>query len=478
MKKVYFWLGILIVLFSGVLVSVSSRKAFAASGDYFSLIVLPDTQNYVLGTPDYSSILESQVSWILSNLQSQKIAFVMQEGDMTNNNIQAQWDKFAHAIKRMDGKVPYALTVGNHDQIGDSEYTNFNNNFPISIYRQYTYFGGTFKSDKLENAYYLFSAGGRDWVVLSLAYAPSDEILTWAGQIADQYASRHVIVLTHCYMYFDSNAGSPLDNTRFGQVANEVYSWMCASNNGEGIWNKFVKLHKNITFVFSGHTLGTGIGRRMDESIYGNQVYQILANYQMLSNGGDGYLRIVDIYPDDKIFKVKTYSPYRNLYKTDNDNQFQYTSVNSFGSIPTPTLKPSPTPTKKPSPTPTRTPTPIRTPTPTSNPSCICNPQGSCNSSCSFNAGFSGIDYTNPMKCNLDNSLFSTTPTSQQKTVWCQRPERTRGDADGLGAVNNSDYFYYIGAVNGGKIPATVNPDFNGDGEVGSSDRVIIIKSL
>jgi hypothetical protein len=40
------------------------------------------------------------------------------------------------------------------------------------------------------------------------------------------------------------------------------------------------------------------------------------------------------------------------------------------------------------------------------------------------------------------------------------------------------DYFYYVGAVNGGRIPPSVNPDFNGDGEVGTSDRVIIIRSL
>lgn len=353
MKKAYFWLGILIVLFSEVLVSVSSRKAFAQSGNHFSLILLPDTQGYVYAQNN-SAILEGQVSWVLSNLQAQKIAFVMQEGDMTATNVQAEWDRFTHAIKRMDGKVPYALTVGNHDRIGETgyTYTNFNNNFPVSDYRQYAYFGGTFKPDRLENAYYLFSAGGRDWIVLSLAYAMSDEVLTWAGQIADQYASRRVIVLTHCYMYFDSNAGSNLDNTRFGQVANGGYLWMCASNNGEGIWNKFVKLHKNITFVFSGHTLGTGAGRRVDAGIYGNQVYQILANYQMLTNYGDGYLRIVDIYPDDKIFKVKTYSPYTNLYKTDTDNQFQYTSVNSFGTTPTPTPTPTPSPSPSPAPIP------------------------------------------------------------------------------------------------------------------------------
>ncbi|PIV09095.1 hypothetical protein COS31_02000 [Candidatus Roizmanbacteria bacterium CG02_land_8_20_14_3_00_36_15] len=54
----------------------------------------------------------------------------------------------------------------------------------------------------------------------------------------------------------------------------------------------------------------------------------------------------------------------------------------------------------------------------------------------------------------------------------------SKGDADGNGIINTTDYFYYVAAVMGGKIPATVNPDFNDDGEVGASDRAIIIETL
>ena len=55
---------------------------------------------------------------------------------------------------------------------------------------------------------------------------------------------------------------------------------------------------------------------------------------------------------------------------------------------------------------------------------------------------------------------------------------RTKGDADGNGTINNMDYFYYISAVVGGKIPVTVNPDFDGDGAVSNLDREIVIKTL
>ena len=57
-------------------------------------------------------------------------------------------------------------------------------------------------------------------------------------------------------------------------------------------------------------------------------------------------------------------------------------------------------------------------------------------------------------------------------------PKKSQGDANCDGQVDSIDYFYYVAAVNGGQIPTNVNPDFNGDGEVGLSDRTIITKSL
>lgn len=123
---------------------------------------------------------------------------------------------------------------------------------------------------------------------------------------------------------------------------------------------------------------------------------------------------------------------------------------------------------------PTATPTPA-VPTVTPNPNCICNADA-CTSSCIFDRFGDPITYANPIKCSLSDSIFSTPPTD--KNIWCQRNMRTKGDADGVGGINSTDYFYYVSAVNGGKIPLTVNPDFNGDGEVGASDRAIIVKSL
>jgi hypothetical protein len=55
---------------------------------------------------------------------------------------------------------------------------------------------------------------------------------------------------------------------------------------------------------------------------------------------------------------------------------------------------------------------------------------------------------------------------------------RSQGDANCDGKVDMVDYYYLVHALNGGTLPSSVNPDFNGDGEIGLADRTIIVKTL
>ncbi|PJC83691.1 hypothetical protein CO006_00415, partial [Candidatus Roizmanbacteria bacterium CG_4_8_14_3_um_filter_35_14] len=115
--------------------------------------------------------------------------------------------------------------------------------------------------------------------------------------------------------------------------------------------------------------------------------------------------------------------------------------------------------------------------TPTPNPKCDCKTNGSCHNKCFFD-WFPDVTPSTP-KCNLDNSIFQSNPTADNKKAWCRYYKKVRGDADGDGQATFLDYFYYVSARAGAKIPPTVNPDFNGDGTVdSSSDRAVIIRSL
>ncbi len=128
------------------------------------------------------------------------------------------------------------------------------------------------------------------------------------------------------------------------------------------------------------------------------------------------------------------------------------------------------------------------TPTPTMPVSCMCGSNDSCSTSCTFakytSTTISNVSYSDPLGCSLSSVSFSTTLTQTHKNQWCQRNLRTKGDATGDGKVDDLDYFYYVQAVTGGNLPIdtaknmNVNPDFSGNGSVGTDDRIIIIHAL
>ena len=124
-----------------------------------------------------------------------------------------------------------------------------------------------------------------------------------------------------------SGTGDAWNPHTYGLCTSAIGDQVC--NDGEEMWTNFVKLHPNIVFVFNGHVLNDGTGKLVSTGDYGNQVYQMLANYQFLTNGGNGYLRILKIYPaqDQSKVTVKTYSPYLDSYNTASDQQFEFTNV-------------------------------------------------------------------------------------------------------------------------------------------------------
>ena len=58
---------------------------------------------------------------------------------------------------------------------------------------------------------------------------------------------------------------------------------------------------------------------------------QMVANYQHMEDGGRGYLRLVRCDPAKRTVSVETYSPYRNSYLTDLNNQLLFTDVDLGG---------------------------------------------------------------------------------------------------------------------------------------------------
>lgn len=305
------------------------HQAEAASSSAFKIAVLPDTQNLSRSHPE---IFKAQTQWIADNYQEQNIEFVVHLGDIVNNNNVPQWEVAYDAMRTLDGVVPYSVTPGNHD-MGENgsastrDTTLFNTYFPVSDFSNTETFGGVYPAepDKYDNNYHTFSAGGTDWLVLSLEFGPRDPVLDWANEVVASHPNHRVIVVTHDYMFSDETrhtTGHAWNPHNYG-VASEPGG----VNDGEEMWQKFVKKHPNISMVLNGHVLNDGQGRRVSVGDYGNKVYQMLSNYQMQANGGNGFIRLLEIDPEAGTIEATSYSPYLDQYKTDWQNQFEFKNV-------------------------------------------------------------------------------------------------------------------------------------------------------
>jgi hypothetical protein len=254
----------------------------------FTIIVLPDTQYYSEGNPH---IFENQTQWIVDNIDELNIVFVSHLGDLVDEwYTKDQWTVANSSMSKLDGKVPWGVSLGNHDGLY-KEPDNFEIYFGRKRFENENWYGGNY-GDGNQNSYQLFSAGADDYLVLHIQYDPTDDMLNWANSVIDSYPSRRVIVSTHEYLDWWWNPWrSPI---------------------GQNIYEKLVKPHADQIFlVVCGHYDYVAATAQV---IDGNVVYEMISDYQEQPNGGNGWLKILEFSPlQNKIF-VTTYSPYLNQF--------------------------------------------------------------------------------------------------------------------------------------------------------------------
>jgi hypothetical protein len=294
----------------------------------FTLVALPDTQGY---SEDFPASFDAQTEWIVANAKSRNIAFVVHLGDITDDNQPEQWAVAQHALQKLDGVVPYSLCLGNHD-LGEKGQTATRDSllreyFPLDKYKTLPGFGGVFdqEADRLDNSYHLFSAGGRNFIVLALEFAPRDAVVEWANRVLGQYPDRWAILTTHGYLYSDdtrydwaAKGSKQMWNPHAYKAAKEPGQ----GNDGEELWQKLVSKHPKMLMVINGHVLNDGLGRLTSQGDAGNPVHQMLVNFQMKQHLGDGFLRLIEFLPDGETVQVKDYSSVVNAYKSGEDNHF------------------------------------------------------------------------------------------------------------------------------------------------------------
>ncbi|MBN1514848.1 MAG: metallophosphoesterase [Phycisphaerae bacterium] len=289
----------------------------------WTLVVLPDTQVYSLRFP---GLFTAQTGWILQNRQPRNIQYVVQLGDIVNNNTPREWANARAALRLLDGVVPYALCPGNHDYgpSGDASQRNtlLNEYFPFDEISRWPTFGGAMEKGRLDNTYHLFETGDVKWIILALEWAPRDETVAWANDVMSRHPDHSGILITHAFVNNNDRRYDITDTEHPQDYNPHQYRTPGSKNDGQQLWDKLVRKH-NFALVLNGHVLGDGTGYVATKNDRGRTVHQILSNYQMRELGGEAYLRLLEFDPDGKTVLVKTYSPLYDSYMLAPDQHFE-----------------------------------------------------------------------------------------------------------------------------------------------------------
>ena len=307
----------------------TAQMAFAASEPpaegAFTLVVLPDTQNY-------ADVNQPQTDWIAANVEKHNIKYVLHLGDIVQHNREDEWPiaRAAHDVLSAAG-IPFSMTVGNHDAG-----PNGNGATRETLHDQDRFFGlnspyaqqpsvGGFIGDPgtTSNSWHIFEAGGKKWMIVTLEWGPRDVVLEQASEVIEQHPDHSVILTTHANMF---NSGARYNHMVGGQSWNPhgygVGNLPEKPNDGQEIWDKLLKKHSNIKLIMNGHVLNDGTGLLTSIGEEGQVIHQALSDFQVRAQGGQAWLRLLEFQPDGETVRVRTYTPALDQYDRTIDNEF------------------------------------------------------------------------------------------------------------------------------------------------------------
>ena len=276
--------------------SLYRNDAKIASNDYFyegemfsnydySFAILPDIQ---MLTKHYPSMIKTMPEYVNSIVDKHNIQMMITVGDLTDGASDAAGWKTAYTrissnLNKL--KIPYVPVPGNHDYDDickkSHNLTYFDQYFPISTISKWDSWGGTYNGSVC-NAYYLINAGGVDYLIFALDFAPSDEVLAWCCEITEQYPNHRVIASTHGFLSGDNRLIKNHDYNFSDDRANGV-----VINNSYQMWDKWLRKYENIFMVYCGHVISDDILTTQMVGDNGNVVSAFMVNGQgVLENNG------------------------------------------------------------------------------------------------------------------------------------------------------------------------------------------------
>lgn len=289
-----------------------------------TVAVLPDTQYYALCRYPH---LHTQTSWLEQSNQQLNLKAVLHLGDLTESNTPDEWSFVRDAIEPLWSTTPTLLATGNHDYGDDGtanrRFTHFQAHFSFPPPATATVLAASLKPADLENAYYRIPLPQAMLGVLVLEWSPGEDAVRWANDVLSTYDSDRVIFVNHTYLYHDSTR---YDWVRKGPAQEwSPFAYGTAkpdTYDGERLWRELISLHSHVFLTLNGHVLGDGAGYLGSLGAAGNVVHQVLVNYQMLDEGGLGYLRLLEFDPDGTTLRMRSYSPSLGAWATAPEQHF------------------------------------------------------------------------------------------------------------------------------------------------------------
>ncbi len=286
----------------------------------FTIVVIPDTQGYfgkgAKRTPDSTDpitnpVFENHVRWIKANLDRQRIVFVSHVGDIVDKSNTSEWDVARKCLDELHGVVPYSLTVGNHDMKGSGDSSLYQKYFGAERFRPFPWYGGTFHPDRPThersgnnaNSYQLFSAGGMDFIHLSLECNAPDDVLAWADSLLKKHADRRALLTTHMDL---GVLDHPKTNEGYIHDPKGRMRWIknhgSLGNTAVQMWDKLYRKHANLAFIFCGDQSRCTAMRLESTADDGHTVTSLLSDYT-----SSGPLRLYRFLPAENRVQVITY---------------------------------------------------------------------------------------------------------------------------------------------------------------------------
>jgi hypothetical protein len=255
----------------------------------FTLAVMPDTQYLFDGPSINPAPIEASLRYLLEHGKDENIVFLSHLGDLTENGAQAEFDAAGKAFELLDRRgVGYSVLAGNHDirsstddQRGATPYLDV---FGPQRFAHQRTFGGA--SPDGYNTFHLFTAAGRQWLVLALDWRLSAKGYAWAKDVIAAHPKTPVILTTHELVVEDDTL----------------------SSYGQRLWDELVEDHDQIFLTLNGHYWPAARATRKNAA--GNDVHLHLTNYQNRYYGGAAMIRLYRFDLDRNCIDVETISPW------------------------------------------------------------------------------------------------------------------------------------------------------------------------